>query len=131
MDTNNAEMPHFEPETLSNYVSRLMRTTGISGYESSSSNKQISQSYVNRIKNGEVLKPSPQKLQALAQGLSVSEEELFSIVRGKAPNPIRLAGEQLDGLLSKFEQLPPSKKYYAQALIDLLNREFERLLREG
>lgn len=47
---------------------------------------EISKGYIGQIENRTVLGHSvtPQKLQALARGLGVSEEEIFAIARGKA-----------------------------------------------
>ncbi len=119
-------------QSLANYVSRIMIEKKLTSYEiEQRSNKQINQSYVVKIKNNNITNVSPVKLKALAKGLGVSEEEIFSIIRGKLPDLSNLANEQLENLIRKFGQLPMSKRIYAQALIDLLNREFERLLNEG
>lgn len=108
-----------------------MREKKLSSYEiERRSNNQINQSSVFRIKQGKVTNPSAPKLKALAQGLGVSEEEIFSVVRGKSPDSSNLANEQLENLIRKFEKLPATRRIYAQSLIDLLNREFERLLNE-
>lgn len=70
-------------QSLADFVSRTMAENRISGYEvERRTNSEITQSYVNRIKNGEVLTPSAPKLKALAKGLGVSEDELFAVVRG-------------------------------------------------
>ena len=124
-------MAYIKNETLAQYIARLIGEKKLSGYEiERRAKKQISQSYFNRIKKGKIANPSPNKLKALAVGLGISEEELFAVVRGKSPDSLKVANEQLEDLISKFERLTLSKKLYAQALIDLLNREFERLLTE-
>ena len=47
---------------------------------------EISDTYVNRIENGLVKNPSPEKLIALAKGLGVSEDEVFRVARGLSPD---------------------------------------------
>jgi transcriptional regulator with XRE-family HTH domain len=52
------------------------------------SRNQIAGSYVSRIENG-IADPegvTPKKLQALAKGLQVSEDEIFAVARGLSPN---------------------------------------------
>ena len=125
-------MPDIKGQTLSAFVSRVIEEKDLSTYEvQRRASGRISQTHVNRIKTGKVPNPSAVKLKALAQGLGVSEEEIFAVVRGKPPDALGLAREQLNNLMTKFERLEPSKKAYAQSLIDLINREFERLSRES
>jgi transcriptional regulator with XRE-family HTH domain len=72
------------PETLAQYVSRTMREKRLSGYEIERITKRkITQSYVNRIKNGAVKNPSATKLAALALGLGEPAEDIFRIVQGR------------------------------------------------
>lgn len=124
-------MPDSHSETLAAYVTKVMKEKGLSSYAvERNSNKGITQSYTNRIKNGEVLTPSAPKLKALALGLGVSEEELFAVVRGKSPDSQTVVSERLARLISTFEKLPKSHEPYARSLIDLLEREFDRLSKE-
>lgn len=75
-------------KSLSKYVARVMQDKNLSGYDvERRANRRITQSFVNRIKTGEVKNPSADKLQALATGLAVSEEELFAVVRGVSTEP--------------------------------------------
>src|SRR5215475_2675443 len=65
----------------------------------------ITPSYIGNIKNGRVDNPSVKKLQALARGLGVPEDELFRVARGlpidKVANPVE------SDLLEKFKRLSP------------------------
>lgn len=125
MKENNADR-------IGRFISSIMSKRKLSTYDIERlSGKKITQSYVGRIKNGKIENPSPDKLKALAKGLGITEEEIFSVMRGKSPNSGLIANEQIESLTLKFEKLSSSKKIYAQALIDLLNREFDRLIEEN
>jgi transcriptional regulator with XRE-family HTH domain len=74
----------FMPETLSDIVNRVMADKRLSGYDvERASHGAITQSYVNRIKNGDVKNPTGEKLVALALGLGIAADELFDAVKGK------------------------------------------------
>lgn len=119
------------PETLSDYVARVMRDKGLSGYDiERSTHRTITQSYVNRIKNGEIATPSAAKLSALAKGLGVTPTELFSRVSGIAADPVRVANERLMAINFAYEGMPKKKKQRADQLIDLLEREIKRISEE-
>lgn len=85
---NNGHQP---VEDLADYVKRVRHDRGLSqrDVEFKSGNK-ISKGYIGQIENREVLGQSvtPQKLQALAVGLGVSEDEIFAIARGKPVGPM-------------------------------------------
>ena len=82
----------------------------LSGYEiERRSSRKISQSYFNRIKAGQIVNPSPEKLKAIADGMGISEEHLFAIVRGITPDSKSIAHEGLNLIFKKFEQLPTDK----------------------
>jgi transcriptional regulator with XRE-family HTH domain len=72
-----------EQTALSRKVAQLMADKQISGYAVERATKrEITQSFVNRIKNGEVKTPSAVKLKALARGLGVPESELLATIPG-------------------------------------------------
>src|SRR4051812_106443 len=71
-------------ETLADYVRRVRTEKALSLEDvSKMSGGRIGRSHINRIENGLSTSPSPQRLQALAKGLGVSEEEVFAAARGK------------------------------------------------
>jgi transcriptional regulator with XRE-family HTH domain len=83
---------------LADYVSATMREKNLSGYDvERASRRQITQTYINRIKNGEVPHPSATKLTALAMGLGVPEHEVFAAVRGLDPHAA-LTNERLGSI---------------------------------
>jgi transcriptional regulator with XRE-family HTH domain len=72
------------PELLADLVNRLMRDKRLSGYDvERASHGEITQSYVNRIKNGDVKNPTGEKLIALAAGLGIAPDELFDLLKGR------------------------------------------------
>lgn len=76
-----------EKESLAEYVERIRLEKKMS-YADVANNSQggIKRTHVYRIAKGEVKRPSAKALQGLAKGLGVSEEELFTIARGKSPS---------------------------------------------
>lgn len=82
---------HRPVEELADYVKRLRFEKGLSQREVEvKSGNRISKGYIGQIENREVLGHSvtPQKLQALAVGLGVSEDEIFAVARGKSLEPM-------------------------------------------
>lgn len=95
-------------ETLDKYVARIMNDKNLSGYDiERRTRKRITQSYANRIKNGEVRNPSPEKLQVLAIGLDVPEQELFDVVLGVK---ITRNSQKETDLLRYFRELPNNRQ---------------------
>lgn len=94
------------------------------------SNNLITHSTVYDIINGRSKNPTRQTLQGLAKGLGVTEEELFAVSRGKKPNEKNVADEKFENLSLKFSGLSPSKREKAEALLDLIDREIDRLANE-
>ena len=72
-------------ENLQELVARIMDAKGLSSYDVQRRSKnKIDQSYVVKIKNGQVKNPSDDKKQALADGLGVTFEEVSAAARGVA-----------------------------------------------
>ena len=95
------------------------------------SNKLISHSTVYDIISGRNLNPSPKVLRGLAKGLGVTEEEIFSLVRNKAPNTDVQSQEKFELLSLKFNELKGTNKAKAEVLIEVLERELERMASES
>lgn len=74
------------------------------------SGKQLATSYISRIENGDVVNVGPKKLQALAKGLAVSEEILFSLVRGKTADPVKVSHERFILIADAYSGVPPQMK---------------------
>ena len=80
-------------ETLPEYVQRIMEEKGLKPNDvEARSSKKIDAAYVFKILRGRSKYPSVVKLQALAEGLGVDEDELFKVARG-----VPLKGKQRRG----------------------------------
>lgn len=70
-------------ESLPEYVQRIMDEKGLKPKDVEvRSSKKIDAAYVFKIVHGNSKYPSVVKLQGLAEGLGVNEDELFKIARG-------------------------------------------------
>jgi transcriptional regulator with XRE-family HTH domain len=91
-------------ESLADFVRRARIDKRLSlGDVERLSGRQISDSYVSRIENGDLFNPSTKKLRALARGLQISEDILFSIARGRSVSD---PTEMENRLLTMFRQMP-------------------------
>lgn len=106
---------------LADFVRRVRDEKGYSleKVQQLSGNK-INASYVSRIENGYVSEESvtPKKLQALAKGLGVAEEEIFTVVRGHESSG-DLSLEELR-LLHCFRNIPLERKTDALGYLEML-----------
>jgi transcriptional regulator with XRE-family HTH domain len=129
-------------ESLSQYVSRTMSEKRL-GYEDVSrmSGSGITESYVRSITRGAANNPSVRKLQALASGLGVPEEEIFRVARGlpreEKEDKVDLSSSSyhmilalmnecwknrtLNQLLQELAKLTPKSLEQALKMIKLLN----------
>lgn len=118
-------------ETLQEFVKRVRNEKNLSTTQvEKKSGGTISSSYVTRIENEPYKKVSPEKLIALAKGLDITEDEIFSVARGKVPNQNSVVSEKFERLSLKFGGLNSSKKAKAEVLIEVLERELERMANE-
>jgi transcriptional regulator with XRE-family HTH domain len=119
-----------ENETLADFVLRVRNEKGLSLEDvSERAGGLIGKSHINRIETGASPNPSPQKLQALAAGLGVSEEELFTLVRGKnSSNDLSL--EELR-LLHCFRGIPSERKADALGYLDMLYTRYGTNEKQG
>ena len=76
-------MAENEPETLAQYVTRIIKEKDLKHHEvKENSGGRITDGYVRGIMTGSASNPSVKKLQALARGLNVDEDEIFRVARG-------------------------------------------------
>jgi len=108
-------------ESLGAFVRRIrteknMSCADVSKRSARKGPRRISGSYVNRIENYPNLRPTADRLKALADGLDVPAEELFALVIGFAPE-----GETNEeiGLLARFRELSPERRDDLLSLVDL------------
>ena len=86
-------MTNSNPETLSQFVERVMRQNKINLHDiERNSDGKITNSYVSKILRGKVKNLTADKTVALAKGLGVSPFEVFAAMCGQPPTQ----GEVLD-----------------------------------
>ena len=112
-----------EVESLPKYVQRVMKERGLKPKDvERRSGGKIVDAYVTKIARGSTKYPSVVKLQALAEGLGVDEEELFRIARG-APLKGKKGGELWPGpvLVKAMERIitSPELSRAVQTLLSL------------
>ena len=114
-------------ETLQEYVRRIMREKNLlPGDVQRNSKGKISDSYVSTI-IAEPKNVSVEKLQALAQGLGVPEDEVFDVARGYS-RPLddeRFRESLLYMLYEKAKTASPEKQKLINELIRIALREAE------
>lgn len=119
-------------ENLADFIRRTRNEKGLSTLDVERlSNFEISDGYVSRIENNGVKNVSPEKLAALAKGLSVTEEEIFAVARGKKPNEAVKTQERFALLSNKFNELKGQNKVKAEVLVETIEREFIRMAKEA
>jgi len=117
-----------QPETLADYVRRVRvneKKFSLSEVERNSNN-QIDGSYVSRIENGLVKNVTPEKLQALAKGLQVPEEEIFAVARGKSLTEPESFDSEVAVLFAGYNELSDEDKKELLASIRLIANEVQR-----
>lgn len=99
-------------EELADYVRRIRTSKGLSlndvANKARQKGKQISSGYVSQIENRYIVSVTTIKLQALAAGLDISEEEVFAVARGRAESDELQLNEMR--LLEYFRQLSPESQ---------------------
>jgi transcriptional regulator with XRE-family HTH domain len=95
--------------SLADYVRSVRNEKNLSLTQvSSRSHGGIGKTHINRIENGTVVRVSLMKLQALALGLDVPEDDLIAVAQGKPP--LNHATQNERELLSYFRQLSAAHK---------------------
>ena len=92
------------------------------------SHNQIAGSYVSRIENGiaDADGVTPKKLQALASGLQVPEEEVFAIARGKSLSEPEVFDSEIYVMFRGFDELSDEDKAELLGTIRMLAAEVQR-----
>lgn len=93
-------------------------------------NKGISSGYVTLIETGQVKNVSPEKLETLAKVLQLTYAELSAAAVGAKPDKDAITHEKLARINFGYEGMPKDKRKKLEPLIDLLEREYERIMNE-
>ena len=115
-----------EQETLAEFVRRNLREKGLSYAEvQRQAGGAISKSYICGICNGLEVSLTVKKLQALARGLDVPEDELFAIARGAALSQRNLDTSRFALMYFRYQRLPEEDRQAVDLLLDAMDREIE------
>jgi len=124
-NTNDASEVDVSQETLSDFVRRIRTEKRLScadvSRQSARSGKRIAGSYVNRIENDQKLRPTADRLRALANGLGVPVSEVMARAFGIASYGER-SSEELS-LLTRYRELSRERKDDVLKLLDLYYSE--------
>jgi transcriptional regulator with XRE-family HTH domain len=116
-----------ERESLGQYVRRVLKEKGLTLTDvQRRAGGGISRGYICDISNGHITSLTLKKLQALARGLDVPEEELFSVARGAPPRPQEFAESRFAVVCARYLELAEEDQKEVAALLDLVAREIER-----
>lgn len=115
-------------ESLGRYVRRVLKEKGLAYADvEARSGGAISDSYIGNIVTGGVGSVTVGKLKALARGLDVSEDEIFSVARGAAPSDLRdFQQSRFAMLFDKYNRLPADDKSELLVLLEAVEHEIER-----
>ena len=108
-------------ESLGDFVRRIrteknMSCADVSKRSARKGSRRISDSYINRLENDPKLRPTADRLKALADGLGVPAEEVFARVVGFAPEGE--TSEEIE-LLARFRKLSPERRDDVLRIVDL------------
>lgn len=120
---------HRQTEDLADYLRRVRNEKGLSQRDVEiKSGNRISKGYIGQIENREVLGHSvtPQKLQALAIGLGVSEDEIFAVARGKSLAAPEAFDSEIYVMFRGFDELSDEDKADLLGTIRMLAAEVQR-----
>jgi transcriptional regulator with XRE-family HTH domain len=122
-------------ETLAEYVKRVRDEKGLSLQDvERRAHKRITSGYVSRVENGQSFNLTVDRLQALALGLGVDEDNIFAVARGvpakfqpknKALEVLLFSATQLDGI---WQELTPDNQQRAE---DVMQSALETVIHFG
>lgn len=116
--------------TLAKFVDRICSERSISAYDiAKRSGGEISAAHAQRIRTGKVSNPTNAKLKALAKGLGITKDELYTVLAGKEPDANTIIDPRLHRMGRNYKKLKARDKQAVDPLLDLLDREIQRLLR--
>lgn len=119
-------------EDLADYVRRIRAEKKLSLNDvTRQSGNLISRGYISQIENRYIVSVTANKLQALAKGLGVSEDEIFAVARGKDPegNP-DFKKWKFAALFDEAEQLTPEQMARFEIIMEMARREVQRMIQE-
>jgi transcriptional regulator with XRE-family HTH domain len=114
-------------ESLDRYVARVIKEKGLTLAEvRRRAGGEISTAYICEISHGSLTSLTIKKLQALARGLGVLEDEIFAVARGAAPpNNDEFYESRFAALFAEYQQLAEADKKVVRVLLEAVEREIE------
>ena len=107
-------------EPLGDFIRRIRNEKGLSCKEvekqSARFGKPIAASYINRIENNVMLRPTADRLMALANGLGIPVDELLARAVGVAPS--NDSSHEFE-LLTRFKKLSAERKADVLKIVDM------------
>ena len=113
-------MANRSPEPIGDFIRRMRNEKGLSltdvAKQSARFGKPITASYVNRIENNPELKPSADRLRALAHGLDVPVEDLLMRAAGGVATGVKADEHHL---VTRFRELSPERRVDVLNMVDM------------
>ena len=121
------EVGVIERESLDQYVSRMLREKGLTFADvHRRAGGEISKGYVCDISNGGTASLTVRKLQALARGLDVPEDEIFAVARGVPPADLAgFAAGRFATLYARYRELGEEDRREVGVLLEAVARDIE------
>jgi transcriptional regulator with XRE-family HTH domain len=114
-------------ENLGPYVRRMLREKGLTLSDvTRRAGGEISRGYVCEISRGHLSSPTVRKLQALARGLDVAEDEIFAVARGAPDTDHVFVEARFARLAARFAALTLDDQREVGVLLEALEREVDR-----
>jgi transcriptional regulator with XRE-family HTH domain len=123
-------MAQTKKEDLADYVGRVRAEKSLTTQDvADRSNGGITRGYVSQIENRHSINVTPNKLKALASGLGVPVEEVFSKARGSktAEDEAEFQQSLYYMLYEKSKNATPEKKKLIDSVLKMINRELEEI----
>jgi transcriptional regulator with XRE-family HTH domain len=110
-------------ESLGEFIRRVrkeknMSCADVSRRSTRKGQGQIAASYINRLENNPKLRPTADRLKALADGLGVPAEELFARVVGLSQEDESRSSDEIK-LLARFREFSPERRDDLLRLVDM------------
>jgi transcriptional regulator with XRE-family HTH domain len=113
-------------ENLEQYVRRILQEKGLTFADvHRRAGGEISKGYVCDISHGSTASLTVRKLQALARGLDVPEDDLFAIARGVAADENGFSASRFATIFARYRELPEADRREVEVLLEALAREIE------
>lgn len=118
------------------YLRRLRRNKSLSTAQAAAASRTfdsvgVSASYITLLENAGINNPSLSKLQILAKVYGVTYAEIIAAHSGTEADSDWVANEKLAKINFGYKGMPKAKKEKLDPLIDMLEREYQRIMSEG